>query len=165
MATVTNTPPDYEGLAEAVRTVSRDSTTAMQDLATAHTARTARLTAVRDRLQKNPKTPQTTVLKLNAAISATSAVAQNMGVLATRIAARPVVDTADNVVFGRVVNATGAPAPGLYVRLSDSAGSLKAGARVKTDLAGDFSLTLKSCEIPEGTHGLLAVVEIGRAHV
>jgi hypothetical protein len=46
------------------------------------------------------------------------------GGLAERIARRPKVDPADLAVFGQVLDAKGAAAPALYVRLTDSAGSL-----------------------------------------
>jgi hypothetical protein len=58
-----------------------------------------------------------------------------------------------------VLNASGAAEGGVWVRLTDTAGSLKAGSRVKTNAAGDFSLVLKSCELPAGVTGLLVSVE------
>jgi hypothetical protein len=162
MATTTNTnnTADYTTLAESVQTFSNDATTDMKTFAAAQTARTTRLTAVLTRLQKNSKTPPAIIAKLNNSISVTSNVAQTMGGLATRIAVRPTVDPSDLAVFGQVLDAKGAPAAGVYVRLSDSAGTLTAGSRVKTDASGDFSLVLKACELPAtATQGLLVAVE------
>jgi hypothetical protein len=161
MATKTNktTTADYTGLADALRSIADQSTTLMKNFATAQKARSVRLTAVRDRLRKSAKTSPAVMTKLDAAISASSAVAQNVGALADRIARRPAVDPADPAVFGNVADATGAPAANLYVRLSDSAGKLKAGSRAKTDASGDFSLVFKSCEVPESEQGLVVAVE------
>lgn len=154
-----NTPANYTAVNDAAQSVSDDATAAMQNFSTAQSARSTRLTAVRVRLQKNPKTPPATLAKLNTAIAAASAAAQYIGSLAGRIASRPNVDSADLAVFGRVLDSTGAPAPDLYLRLSDSAGSLKVGSRVKTDASGDFSLVLKSCELPAKAEGVLVAVE------
>jgi hypothetical protein len=162
MATTTNTnnTADYNALAESMQTFSNDATTDMKTFAAAQTARTTRLTAVLNRLQKNSKTPPANIKKLTDSISVTSTVAQNMGGLADRIAARPAVDPSDLAVFGQVLDAKGAAAPGLYVRLTDGAGKLTVGSRVKTDASGDFSLVLKACELPAAaTQGLLAAVE------
>jgi hypothetical protein len=161
MATRTNetSTADYTAIADALRSIADESTTSMKKFAIAQTARAARLTAVRDRLRKSAKTSPAVMKKLDAAISGSSAVAQNVGALADRIAKRSAFDPADPAVFGNVADATGAPAANLYVRLSDSAGTLKAGSRAKTDASGDFSLVIKACEIPECEQGLVVAVE------
>ena len=157
--TPTTNNPDYAAVAEAMRTISDAVTADMKDFAAQQAASTVRLTAVRDRLQKSAKTPPATLQKLNQAISASNTLAQNIGGVAQRISQRPVVDPADLAIFGQVLDAKGAGAPGLYVRLTDSAGSLKIGSRAKTDASGDFSLVLKSCEVPAQATGLVVVVE------
>lgn len=161
MATKTNkiSTPDYAAVADVLRSIADESTTSMKKFAIAQTARAARLMAVRNRLRKSSKTSPAAMKRLDAAIAASTALTQNIGTLADRIAKRPAVDPADPAVFGTVADATGTPVANLYIRLSDSAGTLKAGSRAKTDASGDFSLVFKSCELPESEQGLVVAVE------
>src|SRR5262249_31773826 len=147
MATTKNSP-DYAAVAAEARVVSDDFTTSMKDFAAGQAARATRLTAVRDRLKKSPKTPPRVLQNLNQAITLSTARAQAMGGLADRIAQRPTFEPADLVVFGHVTTATAAMQPDMSVRLTDSVGHLSVGSPVKVASSGDFSLVFKACEIP-----------------
>ena len=154
-----NQTPDYTAGVEAVSSEVSQLTTVMSNSAAAQSVRSARLSGILTRLQKNSKTPAATLQRLQQRVSAADTSSKIIAPLAARVAARPAVDGSDISLFGHVTDATGAPAAGVYARLTDTAGKVNAGTRVKTDGAGDFSLVLKACELPAGTSALLVSVE------
>ena len=147
---------DFPAIVDAARGISSSGTTAMNDFATAMTARATRLTAVRNRLQKSSKTAPAVLQKLDQKIATSTSLSQNLGGLASRIQQRPSVDPSDLAVLGHI---TGAGASGVWVRLKGNSGSLSIGNRVKVASTGDFSLVFKSCEIPAGTANIEVIAE------
>jgi hypothetical protein len=157
--TTDNNQPDVTAPTAAARTVSNNATTVMQNFAAGQAARATRLTAVLNRLKKSSQTPPGVLQKLTQSITASNAVAQEMGSLAQRIAQRPTVDPADIVIYGRVLPAAGAKLPPVWVQLTDSAGRLAIGSRVQVAASGDFTLSFATCQIPAGEAGFVVAAE------
>jgi hypothetical protein len=161
-------PPEMEaaleGLGEALGSLPGHGLTIMEGFAQAEARRAERLSAAEPLLIREVGADDPQVGDLRRERDASLKFAHGVGATLERVKRWPRPAVGQVAVFGRVVNATGAPVAGAVVQLSGpTAQSPRQVGQARSNEQGDFALLIGVCEVevPKGQTADWRVVVVG----